>query len=200
MADNNNTVSEVTSSNPIEQINHNFKVITQRIKNLNLNISYMDLLCVQEVYTVTSGAEEPKTFVANCWNTLPNYSSVVISGGSFTFLGNNVASGGFLVKLPDNQCLYVQGVSNTGAFVPTATIPGSITYSYSTSASSTAPVTIDYATATGSASITTGALPSGIIPQDARWFAGNEEVFWDGSHTATESYSSIVDSHIFIYN
>lgn len=218
MADNNNAVIKVGTgaSTVIDDINRNFKIITQRIKDLNLSISYMDLLRIQEVYNVVGDTDEERMrrFVANCWNTLPNYSAAAFTGTNltgktylFTFLDNKVTENDYLVKLPDNQCLFIRGFESYVYKPRWDGTNNQITYDREhIDTTGDAPqnvsttITINYAS--GNTHVTTGSLPQGAALKEARWFIKNEEVLWSGSHITTTLPSSMPTAnvtHIFIY-
>lgn len=226
MADNNNAVIKVgTGANGvIDDINHNFKVVTQRIKDLNLSISYMDLLRIQEVYNVhntgETDEERMRRFVANCWNTLPNYSAAAFTGEPlteesylFTFLGNKITENDYLVKLPDNQCLFIRGFESYVYKPEWDSINNRIVYTREridevgsddeNPAPETVQIPIEIDHAVGNTNVTTGDLPDGVaVIKDARWFINNEEVLWSGSHTATTPPPTMPTAnltHIFIY-
>lgn len=103
-------------------INENFKVLTQRIKDMNLQISYLDLLKVNNIYTVNGGEDDTddqrvRLFISQCWNLLANYNGVYVNGGPsinigtesglFTWKGSIVQNGAFIVKLPGNESLVI---------------------------------------------------------------------------------------------
>lgn len=129
--DNNRTVEAILSTDDLPKIittiNHNFQIITERIKTLNVSISYLDALKISTIFEalVPSGTstniaatqdENLRKFVANCWNTLANYAGVYIQSSGATSLvlfkwmnEFEVRNGDFIIKLPNNQSLYLAG-------------------------------------------------------------------------------------------
>jgi len=103
----------------IETLNHNFQVLTERIKELNISLSYLDLLKISTIFTADSSADPNvnlQQFVSTCWNTLSNYAGVYIQTNDsadttlFTWMNQySVKNGDFIVKLPNNQSLYLPG-------------------------------------------------------------------------------------------
>lgn len=130
MSTNNHTVQAILSSQSdseiITTINHNFQVLTERIKELNVSLSYLDLLKISTIFQATDPGSTPSStiqdanlqnFVSTCWNTLANYAGVYIQCPNtqaivFRWMDKyNVKNGDFIVKLPNNQSLYLAGAS-----------------------------------------------------------------------------------------
>ena len=228
MADNNHAVIKIRTDhneNAIEDINHNFRVLTERIKDLNLTISYMDLLRLQEVYEVNLAQEESvrlQNFVSNCWGKLPNYSGVAFSTTGtgnlplFTFLGYKVSTRDFLVKLPDDQCLYIQGVESkvykpTGYDSDTSELQYTLTDINPGDTSITVninPLITNPATAVGVRKYRTYSnvapggrvnIPGTLI--ESHWYTNTgEEVIWSGSYKTTTNASNMTLDTTIIYN
>lgn len=193
---NNHTVQpinkdETDPSKIITTLNHNFQVLTERIKELNISLSYLDILKIATIFNATASdqAGNLQRFVSSCWNTLANYAGVYIqcvadkSNPVFVWRGQDIKHGGFIVKLPNNQSLYLPGAD------PTYLVPDSynaetseITYVPATSATEKT-ITFNFASAasttliSGFTNVTAGAeIPSTY--KDCRFYMGNEEVFF----------------------
>lgn len=117
---NDHTVHPILSTQPEEvltTLNHNFQVFTERIKDLNISLSYLDVLKITTIFTPqnTDPDQNLQNFVSQCWNTLANYAGVYIgnngsSNSYFTWMDQyNVKAGDFIIKLPNNQSLYLPG-------------------------------------------------------------------------------------------
>lgn len=114
---------EGTDPQIIEKINHNFRVLTERMKDLNVNISYLDILHITDIYTVNDDTEggtikhdsetTERDFVVRYWNLLPNYAGVYITsflaGELFQWQKQSVTSGSYIIKLPGNESIIVPG-------------------------------------------------------------------------------------------
>lgn len=130
MPTNNRTVQAILSSQSdseiITTINHNFQVLTERIKELNISLSYLDLLKISTIFQAADPGSTPSStiqnanlqnFVSTCWNMLANYAGVYIQCSNtsaivFKWMKQyDVKNGDFIVKLPNNQSLYLPGAS-----------------------------------------------------------------------------------------
>lgn len=105
----------------IETLNHNFQVLTERIKEANLELSYLDVLKISSIYTTdeddsSDWNDNLQQFVATCWNVLANYHGVYIQHPEkgrplFEWHGQAVRNGDVIIKLPNNQWLYLPGAT-----------------------------------------------------------------------------------------
>ena len=207
-ADNNNAVIKVGSSanGVIDDINHNFRVVTERIKNLNLSISYMDLLRLETIFdfgtnTTESNDDRVRRFVANCWNTLPNYTAVAFTGSALSddylvhFLGNDITSRDFLVKLPDSQSLFIKGIEAI-TYTPTSYDVASSQILYTATLSPSAGTTASFVAAMPVGNSTVLNWTAGTVAPtnnliSSRWFLNNEEILWAGSQCTTTPAASV---------
>lgn len=201
-------IQPVQEDNPIETINKNFKILTQRIKELNINISYLDLLRVTGVYSETSvnsdNATRVRNFVATCWNLLQNYNGVYVTGTNiascdyiFQWQGSDVTNGSFIVKLPGNESVVLPAEAPK-VYAPTDydIESGEIKYTYIDSPLSdtqtiTTPV-IPESTMYGYISISlvnpdkSIDVPTGLTLYKTYWINSNhEEVVLDGTKNET---------------
>lgn len=201
-------IQPVQEDNPIETINKNFKILTQRIKELNINISYLDLLRVTGVYSETSvnsdNATRVRNFVATCWNLLQNYNGVYVTGTNiascdyiFQWQGADVTNGSFIVKLPGNESVVVPAEAPK-VYAPTDydIESGEIKYTYidsplPTTQTITTPV-IPESTMYGYISISlvnpnkSISVPTGLTLYKTYWINSNhEEVVLDGTKNET---------------
>lgn len=138
----------------IRTLNHNFQVITERIKELNIGISYLDLLKINQVFIVEPDSASDQEanlqhFVSSCWNILPNYAGVYIQCTTndvtlFKWMDKyDVSSGDFIIKLPNNQSLYLPG-QKPKTMVPESWSNGVITYTLATNASTSTSVSLGF--------------------------------------------------------
>lgn len=241
MAMNNNHTVWPISGNDQSQIittlNHNFQVLTERIKELNISLSYLDILKIATIFNATMPAlvAEPapldppekaesesqeeyearvdahnqavanyeaylaqipsaqnsnlQRFVSSCWNTLANYAGVYIqctadkSNPLFMWMGQEVKHGGFIVKLPNNQSLYLPGADPT-YLVPDSYDTDTNTITYVTaSAATSASITLNFASAASTTLVagTSSLAASTTVPStycDCRFYINNEEIFF----------------------
>ena len=82
--------NDASDEDAIKIINDNFSKITKRIKEQNINISFLDLLRLDTIWTGTYATDgtgsynnaamenRRNNFISTCWNTLANYSGVYI--------------------------------------------------------------------------------------------------------------------------
>lgn len=215
MPTNNRTVQAIlknqSDSEIITTINHNFQVLTERIKELNISLSYLDLLKISTIFQannpIPSGSTDPdptrqdanlQNFVSTCWNTLANYAGVYIQCSNtsaivFKWMSTyDVKNGDFIVKLPNNQSLYLPGAEPTYMVPTQATISSNnfiITFE-SASSTSERPVTVPLSNIpTSGLSAATRSFVSGTtIPSsytDCRFYIGQEEIFFPSYQPGT---------------
>lgn len=218
---NNNAVEPIaiedSASEIIETINHNFSVLTQRIKELNISLSYLDVLRISTIFQVTEvdTSETPHTtdteanlrnFVATCWNTLANYSGVYIQCPKDTSLTlfkwmdkDDVHNGDFIIKLPNNQSLYLEGAKPL-CMVPTSfttsTNAGSsyqITFTPQSTATTVTSIPLDFSNIphTGLTAGSTSYSAGSVIPayRDCRFYVGDEEIFFPTYFPGSTTFS-----------
>ena len=207
MAENDNTLVPVPSSPDdavIKTINDNFRKLTERIKQTNINLSFLDLLKLTTTWagsydssasSADSAADQRKQeFISTVWNTLSNYSGVYIQytgittqSYAFNFMGYTVNNGDFLIRLPGSQCLYIEG-QKPGYYIPTSFngVDGTIAYSLNNTGASSTSVTIPAIVSNYTVTMGTWTTALTNTIRDVRWFTeSDEEVFWDGSYKAT---------------
>ena len=105
------------ASDIIKTINNNFRTLTQRIKDLNINLSYLDILHITEVYSVPYNEDEDtalRNFVVGCWNLLANYAGAFITSSKTGRLfkwqdTESIYTGAMIIKLPGNQSIVIPG-------------------------------------------------------------------------------------------
>ena len=170
---------EGTDPQVIAKINQNFRVLTERMKELNLNLSYLDILHIDTIYTVHENDQEAalRQFIASCWNLLANYSGAYItsedglSGVLFKWQDKyEILSGDYIIRLPGNEAIVVPGAgvryyypseynASLGKITYTLTDAGATTYTITTPVLGTAPAYIDIInipTGTTSVTVATG--------------------------------------------
>ena len=220
---NNDTVHKIdpdaSQTDIIDTLNKNFRVLTERIKNNNINISFLDLLRLDTVWSKTwsdgDADQRKQDFISTVWNTLANYSGVFIqytpssTEAAFDF-GGNVNNGDYLVKLPGAQFVHVKG-QDANYYIPSSTYDyaqGSITYTLATNDNPPSPtVTISIPTAAQSGyQVATGRVqPYGTAsipsqPQSVRWFTTiDEEVVWTGSYHTDQNVTNMTLDFIACY-
>ena len=211
MPTNNRTVQAIldtqSDSEIITTINHNFQVLTERIKELNISLSYLDLLKISTIFQANNPAPhsfEPdptlqdanlKNFVSTCWNTLANYAGVYIQCSNtsaivFKWMSTyDVKNGDFIVKLPNNQSLYLPGAEPT-YMVPLSYANSTITFESAATATTATTITLNLSNIpTSGLSAATRSFVSGTtIPSsytDCRFYIGQEEIFFPSYHPGT---------------
>lgn len=215
MSDEYTTIHEVPTAggaSSITIINNNFQVLTKRIKNLNLSISYLDLIHITDIYEVnqTDPNEALAAFVRTQWTVLGNYDGICITDNRedvtdpilFTFQGHTIQDGDYLVKLPDGQCVYIQNEATAEAYFPTAynAATGIITWKLQTVSTASSASQMTLATipqsgglsyASGFCSSGTSFTPSGTL-RSTRWYTDDgEEVLWSHSYCTNTNSSGL---------
>ena len=121
--DQQHTITAINSDDPstiIATINHNFQALTERIKDLNISLSYLDVLKISTIFNAPSTNLETnlQNFISTCYNQLANYAGVYIQylddTSATLFMWDKVytvKNGDFIVKLPNSQSLYIPGIS-----------------------------------------------------------------------------------------
>ncbi len=219
MADNNVVQKidpNVSQEDIIKTLNDNFETLTKRIKNNNITLSFLDLLRLDTVWSGTWRDTTPdsrlQNFISTVWNTLANYSGVLIqytstSGdiSAFTYANTTVNNGDYLVKLPGAQFVHVKG-QDANYYKPTSFNynTGSIEYTLVTAAPET--VTISFTTAANSGlqvqNSTCLAGASFNVPgvlKTVRWFYEGEEVLWSNSYQTNTNSSGDSLQYIAYY-
>lgn len=200
----------------IDTLNNNFQTLTERIKNNNINISFLDLLRLDTVWSKswsgTSADSRRQDFISTVWNTLANYSGVFIqytaSGTEAAFdFGGAVNNGDYLVKLPGAQFIHIPG-QDANYYKPTGFnySNGSIDYTLATTTLPTVNITFSTAAASG-LTVTTGTcsanssftVPTGKTLRNVRWSYNGEEVLWSNSYNTNMNSSGDTLNYIACY-
>lgn len=211
MADNTDILRPVSSDEDesiiIDTINYNFFTLAKRIKGLNDEFSYLDLMRIAKVFT--SAESDPNTilnsFISTCWGSLDNYAGVYIrlyTARAYFKLDENttIRSGDYVVKLPGNQFLHIAGM-DPDEYVPQYDVQNPFQVHYVLATEETAylgPINVPTVAATGIqiGYTTTPVAPNGALQtndpiprtlsnndmRDVHWFVANtdEEVVWGG--------------------
>lgn len=210
MPTNNRTVQAIldtqSDSEIITTINHNFQVLTERIKELNISLSYLDLLKISTIFQannpVPAGSTDPdptlqdanlRNFVSTCWNTLANYAGVYVQCSNtsaivFKWMSTyDVKNGDFIVKLPNNQSLYLPG-AEPRYMVPSYSAP-TITFTpASTPTAVTVTLNLSNIPTSGLSAATRSFVSGTTIPSsytDCRFYIGQEEIFFPSYQPGT---------------
>jgi len=202
MPTNNRTVQAIlkdqSDSEIITTINHNFQVLTERIKELNISLSYLDLLKISTIFQAQNPIQEGaisstiqdtnlQNFVSTCWNTLANYAGVYIQCSNtsaivFKWMSTyDVKNGDFIVKLPNNQSLYLPGVEPR-YMVPSSYAEPTITFVAATEPTATVEVELGLRNIpiSGLSAATRSFVSGTTIPaySDCRFYINQEEIFF----------------------
>lgn len=223
MANNDTTQDTVQKIDPnasqtdiIDTLNENFQKLTKRIKNNNINISFLDLLRLDTVWSGTYDGTTPdirlQNFISTVWNTLANYSGVLIQytatsadASAFTYANATVNNGDYLVKLPGAQFVHVPG-QDANYYQPSDFdyANGSITYTLVNTSVSRPSITFSSAASSGY-SVATGTIGSqqtvtisGTL-KSMRWYSSGEEVLWSNSYATLTNSTSLTLNYIAIY-
>lgn len=159
----------------IETINNNFRTLTQCIKDLNINLSYLDILHITKVYPVKQNEDKDtalRNFVTGCWNLLANYAGAFITslntGELFKWQDTeSIHTGAMIIKLPGNQSIVIPG-NEPQYYYPKTYTPNSGTIEYeltstnSDSSSITVPTILNAPSCVTAFSLTGG---SGTVSQ-----------------------------------
>ena len=206
----------------IDTLNDNFQILTRRIKNNNITLSFLDLLRLDKVWSWTDGlsgstdTQRLQNFISQVWNTLANYSGVYIQctlaqdspyDYAFDLHGEKVFNGDYLVKLPGSEFVHIDG-QNANYYVPSSTYSygaGSITYELTSNGPSTKVISMPTAAQSGYQVITgrvssQGTAPIPSQPQSVRWFTTTgEEVIWTGSYQTDHNVTNMTLDFIACY-
>lgn len=209
----------------IDIINRNFYVLAARIKMLNQNFSYLDMMRIADIFTSNEdGATLLAEFMSTAWASLDNYAGVYIRltkpNASFDIgSASPVVNGDYIVKMPGNQFLHIKGESPI-VYVPKYDVatPFSITYIPSDEGSAyldqidiptNVASNLRVRTQTGIAAHPNGQLlddnntpiSSTTKLRDVRWYTSSgEEIVWSGSYNAISNETNISNlTATFIY-
>lgn len=186
-----------SQSTILTTINHNFRVLTSRMKELNFSLSYLDVLRISKIHNVneTPGTDAAaRGFVSRTWNLLGNYEGAYINGTKdvtlFTWQDDSIKTGDFIIKLPGNNSIHIKAASPR-YYYPAAydELTGTITYNYATTGGSGV-ITVP-TIASAPANIVTFALPATTTTVTGTVTATTEHI------THIESYTSSLEP---VYN
>lgn len=125
------------AENDLTYINEKFRELLQRIDAMNNTLSNLDLLRIQLVYSTGDIPDTPTSaneyewpltpFVANCWSKLSIYHAVYFDlpdnscivwqrSGAEPVI--RIHSGDYLIKMPDNNSIYIPG-NDSYVYIPT---------------------------------------------------------------------------------
>lgn len=183
----------------IQTINNDFLILAKRIKKLNEQYSYWDMMRIAEIFSSdinpddassNSGEEEKRQiiyqqFISTTWARLPNYSGAYIRltapNAYFTLDTNKVRNGDYVIKLPGSEFLYIPGPAGATYYPHSTDDPFNIVYDTRPESSDTYTFTIPTVVgsnlcAASSITVPPGAtlsIPNTTIPveiREARWY------------------------------
>lgn len=209
----------------IETINRNFLSLAQRIKSLNEQYSYWDMMRIAEIFTSDINPEEYPTpenpdqdagrqaiyqaFISTTWARLANYSGAYIRltapNASFILDTHEVRNGDYVIKLPGSEFLYIEG-PKADIYYPHIDDVDPFHIIYNTSDEDVATsFTVPTVVAANLFATTTVVAPQATLPvatehlRDVRWYYNGEEVVWGGSFSANQNITNMTLTATYLY-